>query len=77
MKQIIQYQKTGEIFIEELSAPKLKGGGILVHYIYFSQNGIVDFEIILLIFGEKVGIRKPKEYEEKRLLIFSIIFQQM
>lgn len=34
MKQIIQYQKTGEIFIEELPAPKLKSGGILVQNMY-------------------------------------------
>lgn len=34
MLQIIQYQKTGEIFVEELPAPKLKSGGILVQNIY-------------------------------------------
>jgi polar amino acid transport system substrate-binding protein len=34
MKQIIHYQKSGEIFIEELPAPKLKSGGILVQNIY-------------------------------------------
>jgi len=32
--QIIQYQKSGEIFIEELPAPKLKSGGVLVQNIY-------------------------------------------
>lgn len=30
MRQVIQYQKTGEMFIEELPTPKLKSGGILV-----------------------------------------------
>ena len=34
MYQIIQYQKTGELFIEELPAPKLKDGGILVRNAY-------------------------------------------
>ena len=34
MLQIIQYQKTGEIFVEELPAPKLKTGGILVQNVY-------------------------------------------
>ena len=34
MLQIIQYQKSGEIFIEELPAPKLKSGGVLVQNIY-------------------------------------------
>lgn len=30
MKQVIQYQKTGEISIEDLPAPQLKRGGVLV-----------------------------------------------
>src|SRR3954470_7291648 len=30
MKQVIQYQKTGDITVEELPVPQLKGGGILV-----------------------------------------------
>ena len=34
MLQIIQYQKTGEIFIEVLPTPKLKRGGITVQNIY-------------------------------------------
>ncbi|MBL7127384.1 MAG: bi-domain-containing oxidoreductase [Ignavibacteria bacterium] len=34
MYQIIQYQKTGELFIEELPEPILKDGGILVQNVY-------------------------------------------
>src|SRR5664279_5233647 len=34
MLQIIQYQKTGEMFVEELPAPKLKSGGVLVQNYY-------------------------------------------
>lgn len=34
MFQIIQYQKTGEMFVEELLAPKLKSGGVLVQNMY-------------------------------------------
>ena len=30
MLQVIQYQKTGEMFVEELPSPKLKDGGVLV-----------------------------------------------
>jgi predicted dehydrogenase/threonine dehydrogenase-like Zn-dependent dehydrogenase len=30
MRQIIQYQKTGEIFVEQVPAPQLKAGGVLV-----------------------------------------------
>lgn len=30
MRQVIQYQKTGEMYVEELPAPRLKGGGILI-----------------------------------------------
>jgi len=30
MLQILQYQKTGEMFVEELPAPKLRSGGVLV-----------------------------------------------
>ncbi len=32
MKQVIQYQKTGEMEVAELPAPVLKPGGILVHH---------------------------------------------
>ena len=34
MKQIFQYQKTGEIFIEDLPTPPLKRGGILVKNVF-------------------------------------------
>ncbi|GAB6282462.1 MAG: bi-domain-containing oxidoreductase [Ignavibacterium sp.] len=34
MKQIFQYQKTGEIFIEDLPVPTLKNGGVLVKNVY-------------------------------------------
>lgn len=34
MKQLFQYQKTGEIFVEELPLPKLKSGGILVKNVF-------------------------------------------
>ncbi|MCH7826546.1 MAG: hypothetical protein IIC75_01015 [Bacteroidetes bacterium] len=34
MKQIIQYQKTGEIFVEDLPKPQLKAGGVLVQNKY-------------------------------------------
>lgn len=34
MLQVIQYQKTGEMFVEELPAPKLKDGGVLVQNLF-------------------------------------------
>ncbi len=34
MLQIIQYQKTGEMFVEELPVPQLKSGGILVQNVF-------------------------------------------
>jgi len=34
MLQIIQYQKTGEMFVEELPEPQLKSGGILVQNVF-------------------------------------------
>ncbi|MFA5805635.1 MAG: bi-domain-containing oxidoreductase [Melioribacteraceae bacterium] len=34
MLQIIQYQKTGEMFVEELPEPQLKSGGILVRNVF-------------------------------------------
>nr|MBC8485388.1 oxidoreductase [Bacteroidota bacterium] len=34
MYQIIQYQKTGELFIEKLPEPILRDGGILVQNVY-------------------------------------------
>lgn len=34
MLQIIQYQKTGKIFVEALPVPHLKSGGILVHNVF-------------------------------------------
>ncbi|MCZ6594994.1 MAG: bi-domain-containing oxidoreductase [Bacteroidetes bacterium] len=34
MRQVIQYQKTGEMFIGELPAPQLRPGGILVQNIF-------------------------------------------
>jgi hypothetical protein len=34
MLQVIQYQKTGEMFVEELPAPQLKRGGVLVRNVF-------------------------------------------
>ena len=34
MKQVIQYQKTGEMFVEELPAPTLQEGGVLVRNMF-------------------------------------------
>ena len=34
MLQIIQYQKTGEISVDELPAPKLRPGGVLVRNVF-------------------------------------------
>lgn len=34
MLQILQYQKTGELFVEELPAPRLQEGGVLVQNVF-------------------------------------------
>ena len=34
MLQIIQYQKTGEISVDELPAPKLRPGNVLVRNVF-------------------------------------------
>ncbi|MCA9733612.1 hypothetical protein KC799_15870, partial [candidate division KSB1 bacterium] len=34
MKQVIQYQKTGEMSVAELPEPMLKSGGVLVRTAY-------------------------------------------
>ena len=34
MLQLIQYQKTGELLVEEVPAPKLRDGGVLVKNVF-------------------------------------------
>ncbi|MFQ5771674.1 MAG: zinc-binding alcohol dehydrogenase, partial [bacterium] len=34
MLQVIQYQKTGEIFVEDLPRPKIKNGGVLIRNVF-------------------------------------------
>ena len=34
MKQVIQYQKSGEMYVEELPVPQLKSGGVLVKNLF-------------------------------------------
>ena len=48
MLQLFQYQKTGEIFVEDLPIPMLKDNGVLVKtHFSLKKNEISSFLLIL------------------------------
>jgi predicted dehydrogenase/threonine dehydrogenase-like Zn-dependent dehydrogenase len=68
MLQIIQYQKTGEISVEELPPPTLKSGGVLVKNIYSLISAGTERKSVATAQASMVGKAKSRPDLVKKVL---------
>lgn len=68
MHQIVQYQKTGEIFIEDLPNPALKKGGVLVQNMYSLISAGTEKSSVKTAQASMVGKAKSRPDLVKQVL---------
>ena len=68
MKQIFQYQKTGEIFVEDLPDPLIKPGGVLVKNVYSLISAGTEKSSVKTAQSSMVGKAKSRPDLVKQVL---------